>query len=49
MTVIEKHLVVALSLSTFVIILNIIAVTQGSEVDYLSQIGHFISNLFSLA
>ncbi len=45
MTVTEKHLTVALTLSTMFIIFNIVAVTQGVAADYYSQIVQLIGSL----
>jgi len=43
----KKQLAIALTLSTMFIILNIIAVTQGTEQSYYSKIEQFIVSLLS--
>ena len=45
MTAQKKHMAAALTLSTLLIIFNIIAVTQSTAVDYYSQLEQFISSL----
>ena len=48
MTHSNKHMVVALTVSSALIIFNIIAVTQGTTGDYYSQIKQFIVNSLAM-
>ena len=41
----KKHMAVALTISTALVIFNIIAVTQGAADAYYSQIEQFVVNL----
>jgi len=45
MTSFEKHMFVALSVCTVVMLLNIFAVTNGLADDYYSQISEWLRNL----
>ena len=45
MTVTEKRIIIALTLSAMLVIFNIIAVTQGDATDYYGQIKQFVSSL----
>ena len=45
MTTAEKHMVIALALSTLFIIFNIFAVISGSAATYYSQIDQLIFNI----
>ncbi len=40
-----KTMTLALSISTMLVLFNIIAVTQGSAENYYSEIEHFIANV----
>jgi len=44
MTILEKHIVIALTVSTLLILFNIIAVTTGSADAYYSQVEQFFSS-----
>jgi len=44
MTVIEKHLVIALTVSTTLVLFNIIAVTSGTADTYYAELEHFLRN-----
>jgi len=44
MTAIEKHLVIALTVSTTLILFNIIAVTSGTADAYYSEVENILRN-----
>jgi hypothetical protein len=48
MTHSRKHMAIALTVSTILIIFNIIAVTQGTTDNYYSQIKQFIVSSIAL-
>jgi len=43
----EKHILTALTVSTTLVIFNIIAVTQGTADPFYHQLEQFVSHLFS--
>ena len=45
MPVIKKHLVIALTVSTTLVLFNIIAVTSGTADPYYSEVEHVLRNL----
>jgi len=44
MAILEKHIVIALTLSTTLVLFNIIAVTSGSADIYYSEVEQFLLN-----
>ena len=49
MTAPKKHIVIALTVSTTLILFNIVAVTSGSADAYYSQVEHIIRSILPMS